>query len=142
MERGSDDERHDRHDCHGDRGYGGLSGFLGAFLMVVGKKTGSGDEDGQVELLTNLLPGNNCGACGFAGCGAMAEALAKGEAMPQACPVASLAQLDELVESPGALERRATDAAGRQGPLRRHPGHLAQDGRTTKACWTAGRLTW
>lgn len=79
----------------------GLSGLLGALLYAMAKRTSGGDSDEQVELLSNLLPGNNCGACGFAGCGAMAEALAKGEAMPQACPVASLAQLDELSKALG-----------------------------------------
>lgn len=79
----------------------GLSGLLGALLLAVGKKTATGDDDGRIELLTGLLPGNNCGACGFAGCASMAEALAKGEAVPQACPVASLAQLKSLSEALG-----------------------------------------
>lgn len=79
----------------------GLSGLLGAFLYAMGKRMSGGDDDGQIELLTNLLPGNNCGACGLGGCGAMAEALAKGEAMPQSCPVASLAQIESLSEALG-----------------------------------------
>jgi Na+-translocating ferredoxin:NAD+ oxidoreductase RNF subunit RnfB len=33
------------------------------------------------------LPGNNCGACGFAGCDALAGAIARGEAPVNACPV-------------------------------------------------------
>lgn len=79
----------------------GLSGLLGALLYAMAKRTSEGDSDGEVELLTSLLPGNNCGACGMAGCGAMAEALAKGEAVPQSCPVASPAQLESLSKALG-----------------------------------------
>ena len=34
-----------------------------------------------------ILPGNNCGGCGFAGCSGLAAAIAKGEAAVNACPV-------------------------------------------------------
>ena len=33
------------------------------------------------------LPGNNCGGCGYAGCDALAKAIAAGEAPANACPV-------------------------------------------------------
>ena len=33
------------------------------------------------------LPGSNCGACGYAGCDAMAAAIASGKAAPNGCPV-------------------------------------------------------
>jgi len=35
--------------------------------------------------VTGLLPGSNCGACGFAGCRAFAEGLVEGAAQPAAC---------------------------------------------------------
>ena len=38
------------------------------------------------EKLLELVPGANCGACGFAGCEAYAKALAEGRAKPGACP--------------------------------------------------------
>lgn len=34
-----------------------------------------------------LLPGNNCGGCGYAGCDALAKAIAAGEAPVSGCPV-------------------------------------------------------
>lgn len=43
--------------------------------------------DEKVEKLTEVLPGANCGACGFSGCSGYAAALAKGEAEPGQCPV-------------------------------------------------------
>lgn len=36
------------------------------------------DEDPRLGLVTEALPGANCGGCGFAGCGGMAAALVKG----------------------------------------------------------------
>lgn len=41
--------------------------------------------DPRVETLEGDLPGINCGACGYAGCSALARALAAGEAEPTAC---------------------------------------------------------
>ncbi len=34
-----------------------------------------------------VLPGNNCGGCGYAGCSGLAAAIAKGEAPVNQCPV-------------------------------------------------------
>ncbi len=56
----------------------GLSSLLGAVLYTMAKKTQGDGSDEKIELLTNLLPGNNCGACGMAGCAAMAEAFGQG----------------------------------------------------------------
>ena len=36
------------------------------------------------------LPGSNCGGCGYAGCDALAKAIAEGEAPVSACPVGGL----------------------------------------------------
>lgn len=43
------------------------------------------DTDERIELLTNMLPGSNCGSCGYSGCAGMAKALAEGKAKPGAC---------------------------------------------------------
>lgn len=41
----------------------------------------------KAERIRELLPGNNCGGCGYAGCDALAEAIAKGEAAVNGCPM-------------------------------------------------------
>jgi electron transport complex protein RnfB len=41
--------------------------------------------DPKVEKILNALPGSNCGVCGFAGCSALAEALAGGKAAAETC---------------------------------------------------------
>lgn len=40
------------------------------------------------EAVRELLPGNNCGGCGYPGCDGLAKAIANGEAPANACPVA------------------------------------------------------
>ncbi len=47
------------------------------------------ETDERESAVREKLPGNNCGACGYAGCDAMASAIVKGEAKPNACPVSS-----------------------------------------------------
>ena len=37
-------------------------------------------EDPLIQLITDLLPGYNCGACGFPGCANFAKGLVEGEA--------------------------------------------------------------
>lgn len=41
--------------------------------------------DPRIEAVTALLPGSNCGACGFAGCANFAEGLIGGAAQPAGC---------------------------------------------------------
>jgi Na+-translocating ferredoxin:NAD+ oxidoreductase RNF subunit RnfB len=42
-------------------------------------------EDPRIEGTVSLLPGSNCGACGFAGCRAFAENLLSGASQPAGC---------------------------------------------------------
>lgn len=44
-------------------------------------------EDPRFKGVTDLLPGANCGGCGFAGCAACAEAVVRGQAEVNACVV-------------------------------------------------------
>ena len=61
--------------------------------IVVGIGLGLFGEKFKVEVdekelaVREELPGNNCGGCGFAGCDALAKAIAAGEAPANACPV-------------------------------------------------------
>lgn len=65
---------------------GGTGLLLGLFLGVADKKF-KVDVDEKELLIRDELPGNNCGGCGFAGCDALAKAIALGEAEVGACPV-------------------------------------------------------
>ncbi len=41
----------------------------------------------RVESIIEVLPGANCGGCGFPGCGGLANAIVEGKAAVNACPV-------------------------------------------------------
>jgi RnfABCDGE-type electron transport complex B subunit len=57
------------------------------FLLGIFKKLFSMDVDPTVERVRSVLPGANCGACGYPGCDGLAEAIASGSAPVNACPV-------------------------------------------------------
>ena len=57
------------------------------------------EKDPRVEEILSLLPGANCGGCGFAGCADCARAMAEGTAEPSVCSAAS----DESVEQIGKV---------------------------------------
>ncbi|MDR1641353.1 MAG: RnfABCDGE type electron transport complex subunit B [Clostridiales bacterium] len=65
---------------------GGMGLLFGIGLGVAAIKF-KVEEDPLVPAIRAALPGANCGGCGYAGCDALAEAMAKGEAPPSACPV-------------------------------------------------------
>lgn len=58
----------------------GLVLSVASIVMAVPK-------DEKEEKILNILPGANCGACGFSGCSGYASALSKGEAKVGLCPV-------------------------------------------------------
>ena len=55
------------------------------------------EEDPRIDLVTAVLPGANCGGCGFAGCRNFAEACVKaGNTDGLACPVGGDPTMDEV----------------------------------------------
>jgi len=56
-----------------------LGSALGLLLAIAGKFLHV-EVDTRVEQITGMLPGYNCGACGYPGCAGLAEALVNGEA--------------------------------------------------------------
>ena len=60
--------------------------IVGAGLVFTGKKFYV-PVDEREAAVRECLPGNNCGACGYAGCDAMAAAIVSGEAPVNGCPV-------------------------------------------------------
>lgn len=65
---------------------GGTGLLIGLFLGFAGKKFYV-EVDEKEEKILDVLPGNNCGGCGYAGCSGLANAIAKGEAPVNGCPV-------------------------------------------------------
>ncbi len=58
---------------------GGL-GLVFGVALALAEKFLHVEEDNRIEEVEKMLPNANCGACGYAGCHDMAEALVKGEA--------------------------------------------------------------
>ena len=87
---------------------------VGAGLVFTGKKFAVEVDEREVAV-REKLPGNNCGACGFAGCDALAAAIAKGEAPVNACPVGGAPVAQEIGDimgtSAGAMERKVAFVA-------------------------------
>jgi len=67
---------------------GGLGTFFATMIAVARKKLYVW-EDPRIDEVNAMLPGANCGACGFAGCRAFAEQLIGGATEPAVCTVAS-----------------------------------------------------
>lgn len=65
-----------------------LLGMGAIFGLVIGiaVKVFAVHQDPRIEEVEGLLPGINCGACGFAGCADFARALVAGKATPDQCP--------------------------------------------------------
>ncbi len=64
---------------------GALGIIFGAVLTFAGKKFHV-EVDPRVAEVRECLGGANCGACGYAGCDAYAQAVVAGEARPDGCP--------------------------------------------------------
>ena len=66
-----------------------LLGVAGVFFTV--------EVDTRVEQITAMLPGLNCGACGFPGCNGLATALVSKEASdPALCKPSTQAHRDRI----------------------------------------------
>ena len=67
---------------------GWLLGLAARYLKVEGNPI--------VEKVEALLPGSQCGQCGYPGCASAAEAIANGQAAPTICPPGGRALAEEL----------------------------------------------
>lgn len=86
---------------------GGLGILFGAGLGYASKKF-SVEVDPKVPLVRELLPGANCGGCGFAGCDAFAKAVVEGSVSPSACSVNSSESINKIASLLG-IEAGNTD---------------------------------
>jgi len=65
---------------------GAIGVFFAGFLAFASKKFAI-EEDPRIGQILEVLPGANCGGCGFAGCSNFAAAVVAGEAECNGCPV-------------------------------------------------------
>ena len=98
----------------------GVVALLAAILLYVVSLFFKVEEDPRIDLVTAVLPGANCGGCGFAGCRNFAEAYVKaGGIEGLACPVGGEPTMEQVKlilvpsdETANAAGSEAADAAG------------------------------
>ncbi len=76
---------------------GGLTAILASLLVLANAKLHV-VEDPRIDVVDDMLPHANCGACGFPGCRPFAEALVGGEVLPGKCTVSSEQGRGEIAE--------------------------------------------
>ena len=86
---------------------GGMGLLFGVVLTVV-SKVFAVPANPQRDAVRELLPGANCGGCGFPGCDGCADAIASGKAAVNACPVNSAEANAKIAEAMGV---EAADAS-------------------------------
>lgn len=82
-----------------------ISGILG-LVLAFASKVFAVKVDERAEKVRDLLPGANCGGCGFTGCDAMAKAISDGKASVASCSSLSKENRDEICKIMG-LEKPA-----------------------------------
>ena len=78
-------------------------GLLLAFAAVIFKV----EVDERIDKITEVLPGANCGACGYAGCSAYAKAVVEDNAPVNACSVGK----DKVAEKIGEIMGKSAEKA-------------------------------
>lgn len=74
---------------------GGVGLTFGALIALAHRKLKVW-EDPRIDAAVDLLPGTNCGACGFAGCRSFAEATITGGAVPAECTVMGPLEVEDF----------------------------------------------
>lgn len=85
----------------------GIGLAVASVIMAVPK-------DEKAEAILELLPGANCGACGFSGCAGYAQALSKGEAKIGLCSPGGpdcAAACGEILGQSGEMEQKVAQVA-------------------------------
>ena len=86
---------------------GGLGGALG-LVLAGASRVFAVETDQRLDDLLRVLPGANCGACGYAGCPSLAQALLDGKADVCACPAGGEALTAALAEILGLELKKNT----------------------------------
>lgn len=71
-------------------------GLIGAVLLVIASKALAVTENENIKEVTSVLPGANCGACGFSGCAAYAKAIVEDGAPVNQCSAGGAATAEKI----------------------------------------------
>jgi Na+-translocating ferredoxin:NAD+ oxidoreductase subunit B len=78
----------------------GIGVTLGVIIGIAAKAFAV-ETDPRIEEVNDMLPGANCGGCGYAGCADFAKMVVAGEVTPDACPVCSADDISNIAKSLG-----------------------------------------
>ena len=76
----------------------GVIGLIAGIGLSVASKLMAVPTDERQEKIREVLPGANCGACGYSGCDGYAAAVASGEATPDKCAPGGEASAKAMAE--------------------------------------------
>lgn len=76
-------------------------GLVIAILLSIAEKVFYVKTDEREGAVRDCLGGNNCGACGYAGCDALAKAIVAGDADVNACPPAGQSGAEKIAQIMG-----------------------------------------
>ena len=98
----------------------GIVALLAAILLYVVSLYFKVEEDPRIDLVAAVLPGANCGGCGFAGCRNFAEACVKAGGIDGlACPVGGEPTMEQvkaiLTPADAQEETPAAEAGDKKG---------------------------
>ena len=94
----------------------GVTGLVAAVLLYVVSLIFKVEEDPRIDLVVAVLPGANCGGCGFAGCRNFAEACVKaGGTDGLACPVGGEPTMEDVKRILTPSSEEAAPAAAQTG---------------------------
>ncbi|SES65675.1 RnfABCDGE type electron transport complex subunit B [Anaerobranca gottschalkii] len=86
---------------------GGIGVVFGTMLAIA-SVIFAVEVDPRVDAINEILPGANCGACGYPGCGGFAEAVVGGKAPITGCPVGRQKTADKIAEIMGIEAKSST----------------------------------
>ncbi|SEP61827.1 electron transport complex, RnfABCDGE type, B subunit [Lachnospiraceae bacterium RM5] len=86
----------------------GITGLIIGVILGVSQGIFKVETSEKEIKVREALPGNNCGGCGFAGCDALAKAIAAGECEVNACPVGGDKVAKKIAKIMGATLSEST----------------------------------
>ena len=114
----------------------GITGLLSAVLLYLVAQKFKVEEDPRIDEVQAVLPGANCGGCGFAGCRALAEACTKAENLESLnCPVGGAPVMSQVAAILGMTAVASTPKVAVvrcNGTCEARPKHNDYDG--AKSC--------
>ncbi len=91
----------------------GAIGLVFGCMLALASLIFKVDKDTRVEMIEQVLPGANCGGCGYAGCTAYAEAVVAGDATVSCCSVGKDAVAKKLATIMGVKPEKVEPMVAR-----------------------------